>query len=74
MAKPDDRSNNAARLRNAIQNTEHNLQEAEDYLDEHAEEISPQELNGIQQKNKNRQASIAGFQNELQDEESFEQS
>ncbi|WP_127533659.1 small acid-soluble spore protein Tlp [Paenibacillus kobensis] len=72
MAKPDDRSNNASRIRNSIENTEQNLQEAQSYLDEHAEEISPQELSAIQSKNKGRQAAIEGFQSELQDEEPLE--
>jgi hypothetical protein len=72
MAKPDDRSNNASRLREAIQNTQENQRESEDYLDEHAEEIAPSELNALKQKNRNRQSAIAGFENELEDEEPFE--
>jgi small acid-soluble spore protein (thioredoxin-like protein) len=72
VPKPDDRSDNAAKLREAIQNTEDNLQESEDYLDEHAEEIAPSELNALEQKNRNRQAAISGFENELEDEEPFE--
>ncbi|MBD3918936.1 small acid-soluble spore protein Tlp [Paenibacillus sp. PR3] len=70
--KPDDRSNNAARLRESIQNTQDNLRESEDYLDEHAEEIAPSELNALKQKNSNRQSAISGFENELEDEEPFE--
>lgn len=72
MAKPDDRSNNAARIRNAIENTESGLQEAQSYLDEHAEEISPQELSDIKRKNQHRQAAIEGFQHEVKDEEPFQ--
>ncbi|GFN32371.1 small acid-soluble spore protein Tlp [Paenibacillus xylaniclasticus] len=72
MAKPDDRSNNASRIRNAIENTEENLREAQSYLDEHADEISPKELSDIKRKNKGRHAAIEGFQNELQDEEPLE--
>ncbi|PWW00682.1 small acid-soluble spore protein (thioredoxin-like protein) [Paenibacillus cellulosilyticus] len=70
--KPDDRSNNAERIREAIQNTQDNLRESEDYLDEHAEEIAPSELNALKQKNHGRQAAIAGFESELEDEEPFE--
>lgn len=70
--KPDDRSNNAERLRNSIQNTQDNLSESEDYLDEHAEEIAPSELNALNQKNRNRQSAISGFEEELEDEEPLE--
>lgn len=68
MAKPDDRSDNAEKLRNAVQNTKQNLEEANEYLDEHADEISSQELSSIQQNNENRKRSIEGMEEEIQDE------
>ena len=43
MAKPDNRANNVERLQEHVQNTEKNLNEAEDYLAEHADEISEAE-------------------------------
>jgi small acid-soluble spore protein (thioredoxin-like protein) len=70
MAKPDDRSDNVEKLQNHVQNTIQNLEEAEDYLDEHAEEISETELNNIKEKNANRRESIEGMRNEIRDEAS----
>ncbi|MBD2861083.1 small acid-soluble spore protein Tlp [Paenibacillus oceani] len=68
MAKPDDRSDNAEKLQNMKQNTIGNLEEAENYLTEHADEISATEKQDIEQKNENRRASISGFQSEMEDE------
>ncbi|WNR42141.1 small acid-soluble spore protein Tlp [Paenibacillus roseipurpureus] len=69
MAKPDDRSNNPARLQNAIDHTMANLREAEDYLDEHAEEISADDKSSIEAKNQKRKEAINGFIAEKQDEQ-----
>jgi len=68
MAKPDNRSDNARKLRNMAQNTAENLEEAEQYLDEHADEISADEKQGIEAKNERRRSSISGFRAEEQDE------
>lgn len=68
MAKPDDRSDNVEKLQQHVQNTIQNLEEAEEYLDEHADEISSTELNDITEKNANRRESIAGFRQEIKDE------
>ncbi|TMV50287.1 small acid-soluble spore protein Tlp [Paenibacillus mesophilus] len=68
MAKPDDRSDNAEKLQNMARHTAGNLEEAEQYLDEHADEISTTEKQNIEAKNERRRASIAGFQEEAQDE------
>ncbi|MEF3310985.1 small acid-soluble spore protein Tlp [Paenibacillus sp. GYB004] len=68
MAKPDDRSDNVEKLQNMKQNTIGNLEEAENYLAEHADEISATEKQDIEQKNENRRASISGFQSEMEDE------
>ena len=68
MAKPDNRANNVERLQEQVQNTEKNLNEAEDYLAEHADEISEGELQTIQAKNENRQESMEGMKSEIQDE------
>jgi len=68
MAKPDDRSDNAEKIQNAVNNTMENLQESEQYLDEHADEISGDELQAIQEKNRNRAASIEGMKEEIEDE------
>lgn len=68
MAKPDNRKNNVSRLQKMLHDTEENFREARDYLDEHAEEISPEERERIQNKNENREQSIAGFREEIVDE------
>lgn len=68
MAKPDDRSDNAEKIQNAVNNTIENMEESEDYLDEHADEISGDELQAIQEKNRNRAASIEGMKEEIEDE------
>ncbi len=68
MAKPDDRSDNVEKLQEMVQNTIDNLEESEAYLDEHADEIAPQEREAIQENNDNRQQSIRGFRGEIRDE------
>ena len=68
MAKPDNREDNPARLQNAIDHTIANLHEAEDYLDEHADEITSEEKQSIESKNERRKESINGFIEEKKDE------
>lgn len=68
LAKPDNRADNEARLQENIDHTVANLREAEDYLDEHAEEISADEKHGIEAKNERRKDSIDGFAAEKKDE------
>lgn len=69
MAKPDNREDNPARLQNAIDHTIANLNEAEDYLDEHADEITSEEKQSIESKNQRRKESIEGFIEEKKDEQ-----
>lgn len=68
MAKPDDRSDNVEKLQEAVQNTIDNLEESEDYLNEHSEEIDPQEQQAIGNKNANRREAIKGLRSEIVDE------
>lgn len=68
MAKPDDRSDNVEHLQEAVQHTIGNLEEAEDYLTEHAEEISPEEAESISDKNARRRNSIERYRSEIKDE------
>ncbi|TVY10135.1 small acid-soluble spore protein Tlp [Paenibacillus cremeus] len=72
MAKPDNRADNLDHLQNAISDTIENLSEAEDYLDEHADEISPQDRQAIESKNDRRRQSIEGFKSEMQDEAAYQ--
>ncbi|UVI33281.1 small acid-soluble spore protein Tlp [Paenibacillus spongiae] len=73
MAHPDNRANNAERLQKAAKNTAENLNEAEQYLDEHADEISASEIENIEAKNERREESIAGMKSEIEDEQQFQQ-
>lgn len=66
--KPDDRSNNPERLERMIGNTLQNLNEAEDYLEAHEEEMSAEAKQQIREKNQRREESIQGFREELKDE------
>jgi small acid-soluble spore protein (thioredoxin-like protein) len=68
MAKPDNREDNVEHLQQHIKNTAHNLEEAEDYLDEHADEIGATERTNIEEKNENRRESIQSFRSEVKDE------
>lgn len=68
MAKPDNRADNEVHLQQHIDNTTENLREAEDYLDEHASEISATEKQDIEAKNERRKLSIDSFAAEKQDE------
>jgi small acid-soluble spore protein (thioredoxin-like protein) len=68
MAKPDDRSDNAEKLQEAVQNTLDNLEESEHYLSEHSEELNPKEANTLQNKNKNRREAVSSMKSEIQDE------
>ncbi|MGO4374183.1 small acid-soluble spore protein Tlp [Paenibacillus sp. 2TAB19] len=68
MSKPDNRADNEVHLQQHINNTAENLQEAEDYLDEHASEISVSEKQDIEAKNERRKQSMSGFEEEKEDE------
>ncbi|NMM53432.1 small acid-soluble spore protein Tlp [Paenibacillus aquistagni] len=68
MAKPDDRSNNAERIQNNIANTVKKVQDTADYLNEHASEISGEEINQLKHKNENRKQAISSLKQEYQDE------
>ena len=68
MAKPDNRADNVEHLQQAVQNTMENLNEAEDYLAEHADEVGSTELNQVRSKNERRRESIQSFREEIKDE------
>lgn len=68
MAKPDNRADNEAHLQEHIDHTLANLRRTEDYLDEHAEEISTEEKENLESKNERRKESIEAFIDEKKDE------
>lgn len=61
MAKTDNRADYEAHLQEHIDHTVANLQEAEDYLDEHAGELTAGKKHVIEAKNARRKESIEGF-------------
>lgn len=68
MAKPDDRSDNVRKLQESVQNTIGNFREAQDYLSEHADEITASDIQQIEEKNARRLKSIEGQREEIKDE------
>lgn len=68
MAKPDDRSDNVEKLQSMIADTQENIRQANDRLRAHSEDMSAQDCADIEAKNDRREASIAGFREEVQDE------
>lgn len=68
MAKPDNRADNEVHLQQHIDHTLGNLREAEEYLDEHADEITSDEKQAIEAKNDRRKESIRSFIAEKKDE------
>ncbi|OUM97017.1 MAG: small acid-soluble spore protein Tlp [Thermobacillus sp. ZCTH02-B1] len=68
MAKPDNREDNVPKLQRMITNTIRNLREAEEYLDEHADEIGAEERSRIEAKNERRRQSLENLRAEIRDE------
>lgn len=72
MPKPDDRSDNAENIERTIGNTLQNMNEAEDYLKAHEDEMSEEQKQQIMNKNDRRRESIEGLRSEIQDEAQHE--
>ncbi|WP_152656631.1 small acid-soluble spore protein Tlp [Oceanobacillus sp. CFH 90083] len=70
--KPDDRSNNTERIENTIAHTLQNMNEAEDFVKAHAEEMNAHDKKDIESKNERRRESIEGLRAELKDEANHE--
>ncbi|AYB37781.1 small acid-soluble spore protein Tlp [Brevibacillus laterosporus] len=68
MAKQDDRSDNVAKLKQMIENTQQNISETKDYLQEHGNEISNKERSDLENKNARRENSLDSFSSEVEDE------
>ena len=68
MSKLENRADNKAHLQEHIDNTEANLHEAEDYLNEHGGEISAGRKQKIEAENDRREESIKGFETKLNHE------
>lgn len=68
MAKPDNRADNVEHLQKSINNTIENMEEAESYLSEHADELGSTEREQIQEKNARRERALKGLRSEIRDE------
>ena len=66
-ANPDDRSDNAEKLQEMVQNTIENIHEAE----EAAEFSNEQDRAAIEAKNERRMESIKGMQEEIKEESPY---
>ncbi|MFX3675130.1 MAG: small acid-soluble spore protein Tlp [Paenisporosarcina sp.] len=62
--KPDDRSDNVEKLQDMVKNTIGNMEAAEETM----AFTDGKELEAIREKNARREASIAGFREEIEDE------
>jgi len=71
--KPDNRADNAEHLQENIDHTVAKLNRTEEYLDEHADEISNAEKEDLEAKNERRRTSIEGFAEELKEESQFDE-
>ncbi|GIO23692.1 small acid-soluble spore protein Tlp [Oceanobacillus sp. J11TS1] len=69
--KPDNRADNVEKIQNTIDHTMQNMDEAEDYVKAHAEEISSQEKQKIKNKNERRRETIDGLRDEIKDEANY---
>ncbi|MCO7175446.1 small acid-soluble spore protein Tlp [Sporolactobacillus kofuensis] len=74
MAKPDDRSDNVEKISKNIGHTLKNMDEANDYLKAHGQQMSEEEKQQIKEKNQRREQSIEGLREEIKDEAAFSKS
>ncbi|MFD1412296.1 small acid-soluble spore protein Tlp [Oceanobacillus jeddahense] len=66
--KPDDRSDNVKKIKNTIDHTLQNMDEAEDYVKAHSNELNSADKEDILSKNKRRRETIEGLRSEIEDE------
>jgi small acid-soluble spore protein (thioredoxin-like protein) len=67
QAKPDDRSDNAQKIQNTIENTKENMRKADFSM----KFSNDQDKQNAIEKNQRRKESIEGLQRELQEEQAF---
>jgi len=65
---PDDRSDNVEKLQEMIENTMANMRETEDFLKAHADEMNPEQVAQLREKNERRREAIEGYRAEIKDE------
>ncbi|PSL50420.1 small acid-soluble spore protein (thioredoxin-like protein) [Salsuginibacillus halophilus] len=68
MENEQERKNNPERIKDIIDHTLDNRDEAKDYVRAHREEISEEQRAQIEGKNERREESVEGLRNEMKDE------
>lgn len=63
--KPDDRTNNAARIQHNISNTIENIHRADEMIEETSDDNTRRTL---EEKNKRREEALKGMKSEMKDE------
>ncbi|MFT8311659.1 MAG: small acid-soluble spore protein Tlp [Sporolactobacillus sp.] len=71
MAKPDDRSDNWEKISRNIGSTLQNINETNDYLKAHGDEMNEDEKRQLHEKNQRRDESVKGLREEIKDESAF---
>lgn len=66
--KPDDRSDNVEKLQDHLRETHENLEDAEDFVKAHEEDMPPEQTEDLEAKNERRREAIRGFRDEIKDE------
>jgi len=67
--KPDDRSDNAQKIKENIKNAKHNTELAEEML---SRTDNPKNREQLLEKNRRREKAIEGLREELKDEQQFQ--
>ena len=68
MANPDNRSDNVQKIKQIITNTEQKINETEDLVASHSNEMDDHDKQDIQEKNERRETSIEALRHEIEDE------
>ncbi|HZG77621.1 MAG TPA: small acid-soluble spore protein Tlp [Paenibacillus sp.] len=72
MAKPDSRTENVKRLEKTVKHTLEHANDSAQYLAEHADELSPQQVSDLQAKNERRLANVKTLEREIEEERRVE--
>ncbi len=70
MSKPDDRSDNAAKIKKHIDDTKHNMELANDMLERTSD---PKTREALKEKNERRAKAIPEMEKEMKEEEAYKQ-
>ena len=72
MARPDSRTENVDRLEKTVKHTLENVDDSQQYLTEHADELSPQQASDIRASNERRLANVKTLEREIEEERRVE--